>query len=397
METILKENIQTQNNIWKIQNEPSMVEEGASEKNVDLLDLEKTLQKILETYRLEKDNLNRSQRALLNILEDYSGEKNNIETTQRAVMNILEDFSIEKKNSDYNQIALLNILDDYSVEKNNMETTQRAIMNIIEDYDKEKWNLENTQKAVLNILDDYIEEKRKVENTNENLISTNKELEQFIYVASHDLQEPIRTINSYLQLLEKRYKEKLDNNAKEFINYAVEGGKRMKTVILSLLDYSRLTRANPFEIINVNEVLKEILKDLSYQIRENNATITIEPLPAIYGDKVLIEQLFQNLISNAVKFKGEKNPVILISGKKNDTEYLFSIKDNGIGIQKEYGTKLFTIFQRLNTQEQYPGTGMGLAICKKIVEKHGGKIWFESEFGKGSTFYFTIKDEKQKE
>ena len=351
----------------------------------------------METYRLEKDNLNRSQRALLNILEDYSGEKNNIETTQRAVMNILEDFSIEKKNSDYNQIALLNILDDYSVEKNNMETTQRAIMNIIEDYDKEKWNLENTQKAVLNILDDYIEEKRKVENTNENLISTNKELEQFIYVASHDLQEPIRTINSYLQLLEKRYKEKLDNNAKEFINYAVEGGKRMKTVILSLLDYSRLTRANPFEIINVNEVLKEILKDLSYQIRENNATITIEPLPAIYGDKVLIEQLFQNLISNAVKFKGEKNPVILISGKKNDTEYLFSIKDNGIGIQKEYGTKLFTIFQRLNTQEQYPGTGMGLAICKKIVEKHGGKIWFESEFGKGSTFYFTIKDEKQKE
>lgn len=230
----------------------------------------------------------------------------------------------------------------------------------------------------------------------EELERSNKELEQFAYVASHDLQEPLRMVNSYLQLLKKKYKDKLDKDATEFINYAVDGSNRMRTLILSLLDYSRINRVKPFEDINVNELLKEVLKDLANQIKENNAIITVETLPVIFGDKVLIGQLFQNLISNAVKFKGERNPEIVISGKKDNNEYLFSVKDNGIGIQQEYAGKLFTIFQRINTKEQYPGTGIGLAICKKIVEKHGGKIWFESEFGKGSTFYFTLKEKEEK-
>lgn len=240
-----------------------------------------------------------------------------------------------------------------------------------------------------------ITEKKKIETMirekSEELERSNKELEQFAYIASHDLQEPLRMVTSYLQLLEKKYKDKLDQDANDFIHFAVDGSARMKTLIFSLLDYSRVNRVKPLEDINLDELLKNVLHDLEVQIQENKAIITVEPLPAIYGDKLLINQLFQNLISNAVKFKGERNPEIIISGKKEQNEYLFSVKDNGIGIQKEYASKLFVIFQRLNTKDQYPGTGIGLAICKKIVEKHGGKIWFESEFGQGTTFYFTLK------
>lgn len=240
-----------------------------------------------------------------------------------------------------------------------------------------------------------ITEKKKIETLikqkSEELERSNKELEQFAYIASHDLQEPLRMVTSYLQLLEKKYKDKLDQDANDFIHFAVDGSARMKTLIFSLLDYSRVNRVKPLEDINLDELLKNVVHDLEIQIEENKAVITVEPLPVIYGDKLLINQLFQNLISNAVKFKGERTPEIIISGKKEQNEYLFSVKDNGIGIQKEYASKLFVIFQRLNTKDQYPGTGIGLAICKKIVEKHGGKIWFESEFGQGTTFYFTLK------
>lgn len=247
-----------------------------------------------------------------------------------------------------------------------------------------------------NIREHYYQLSKKREEeliqVNENLISVNNELEQFTYAASHDLQEPLRMVSNFLQLLEKRYKDKLDKDANEFIGYAVDGSEKMRSIILSLLDYTQTNKVRAFERIDVNDLLKVVLKDLSSQIKKNKAEITIEPLPVIFGDKLLINQLFQNLISNAVKFKGEKNPKIFISGKKENNEFIFSVKDNGIGIQKEYADKLFTIFQHLNSKEKYPGTGIGLAMCKKIVEKHGGKIWFESEFGKGTTFYFTIKE-----
>lgn len=255
------------------------------------------------------------------------------------------------------------------------------------------------EKLFIGFLRDITEKKKNellIKQKSEELERSNKELEQFAYVASHDLQAPLRMVTSYLQLLEKRYKDKLDKDANDFINFAVDGSNRMRTLIASLLDYSRINRVKPFENINLNELLKEVLGDLKTDILTNKAVITIETLPDIFGDKVLIGQLFQNLISNAVKFKGERNPEILISGKKDKDEYLFYVKDNGIGIQKEYAGKLFVIFQRLNIQEQYPGTGIGLAICKKIVERHGGKIWFESEFGKGTTFYFTIKEKEEK-
>lgn len=247
---------------------------------------------------------------------------------------------------------------------------------------------------ILGISKDITDQKKmqtELDNKTKELARSNTELEQFAYVASHDLQEPLRMVTSYLQLLENRYKDKLDQDAKDFISFAVDGSNRMRSLIHSLLEYSRINRVKAFEIIDVNLLLKEVLENLSAAIKDNNATIKISDLPKINGDPVLINQLFQNLIQNAIKFINTRNPEIDISCKEEKDEYLFSVKDNGIGIQKEYIDKIFIIFKRLHSKEEYPGTGMGLAICKKIVERHGGKIWVESEFGKGSTFYFTIK------
>jgi PAS domain S-box-containing protein len=251
-------------------------------------------------------------------------------------------------------------------------------------------------KYLLGISNDITERKiteNELKLKSEELIRSNAELEQFAYVASHDLQEPLRMVTSYVQLLEKRYKDKLDQDAKEFIAFAVDGSNRMRTLIQSLLEYSRVNRVKPFEKINLNELINVVLQDLRETIQTNNAKIIVNELPEITGDHTLIGQLFQNLIANAIKFKGDKDPEVIISGEKKDKEFLFSVKDNGIGIEKEYSKKIFVIFQRLHSKDKYPGTGIGLAICKKIVERHGGVIWMESEPGKGSTFYFTIKED----
>ena len=252
-------------------------------------------------------------------------------------------------------------------------------------------------KQVLATIFDITDRKKTTEELkqkSEELARSNTELEQFAYVASHDLQVPLRMVTSYLQLLEKRNSDKLDQEAKDFISFAVDGSERMRALIHSLLDYSRINRFKPFEEISINELLKVVLENLSTSIKENKAIIKISALPIIFGDPVLINQLFQNLIGNAIKFRNSKDPEIEISYREENGYYLFSVKDNGIGIEKENIDKIFVIFKRLHNKEKYPGTGMGLAICKKIVERHGGKIWVESDIGKGSTFYFTIKKQQ---
>jgi len=256
-------------------------------------------------------------------------------------------------------------------------------------------NINNEEHALTIIYDitDRIKAETELKQKSEELVRSNLELEQFAYVASHDLQEPLRMVNSYVQLLAERYKDKLDEDANDFIGFAVDGSNRMRILIQSLLEYSRVNRVKPFKKIDVSEVVKDVLDSIRNTIEENNADIQIEKLPIIVGDAILIGQLFQNLIINAIKFKGIEPPKIIIAGEKvNNTEYLFSVKDNGIGIPKEYSEKIFVIFQRLHNKSEYPGTGIGLAICKKIVERHGGRIWVESELGKGSTFYFTIAE-----
>jgi PAS domain S-box-containing protein len=220
---------------------------------------------------------------------------------------------------------------------------------------------------------------------------SNRELEQFAYVASHDLQEPLRMVSSFTQLLAKRYQGKLDKDADEFIAYAVAGAERMQRLINDLLTYSRVdTRGKSFEPIDSEAVFNQAVANLRVAIKEGEAVITHDPLPPLIADDLQIVQLFQNLLGNAIKFHGKEPPRIHVSAKQEGNEWVFSFRDNGIGIAPEYFDRIFVIFQRLHGREEYPGTGTGLTICKKIVECHGGRIWVESEPSKGSTFYFTI-------
>ncbi len=243
--------------------------------------------------------------------------------------------------------------------------------------------------AILINYQDILEE--KVKKRTEDLAKSNSELANFAYIASHDLREPLRMITSFLQLLERRYKDQLDQDANDFINYAVDGAKRLNDMITDLLDYSKLTNNEPkCTEVNLNKVLEDALINLIIPIKENNAKITYDHLPIVNGDDKLLTMLFQNLIGNALKYHGPRQLKIHISSEKGINQYIISVDDNGIGIKTEYLKRIFTIFQRLHGPEEYEGTGIGLAISKKIVHQHNGEIWAESEPGKGTTFYFTI-------
>ena len=234
------------------------------------------------------------------------------------------------------------------------------------------------------------EAERRVQQTLEEVERSNRELEQFAYVASHDLQEPLRMVASFTQLLEKRYADQLDDTAREYIAFAVDGANRMQNLINALLRYSRVgTRGNPFTPTDCSEVLAQALINVKSQIDETQALITNDALPIVAVDADQLVQLFQNLISNAIKFRKDTAPRIHISAECTEDEAIFSVSDNGIGIDPTYLDKIFVIFQRLDGHA-FPGTGIGLSICKKIVERHEGRIWVESEPGHGSTFYFTL-------
>jgi light-regulated signal transduction histidine kinase (bacteriophytochrome) len=220
---------------------------------------------------------------------------------------------------------------------------------------------------------------------------SNRELEQFAYVASHDLQEPLRMVSSFTQLLERRYKDKLDSDADEYIDFIVEGSHRMKDLIDDLLVFSRLnTDKKEFKLTDLNQLLENVLFNFESVIEDNKIQIAIDSLPIIKCDASQINQLFQNLISNAIKFRNDESPEIHIACQNSDNNWLFSVSDNGIGIDSEHQKKIFNVFSRLHTRDEYEGTGIGLSICKRIIERHGGEIWVESEPRQGSTFYFTI-------
>ena len=227
--------------------------------------------------------------------------------------------------------------------------------------------------------------------SNQELARSNAELEQFAYVASHDLQAPLATIASYAQLLEKRYKDQLDSQAIKFIGNIVHGCTRMQTLIDDLLEYSRVGRSQkPFQLIDCNHAVQQAIANLQGAIRDTQTVVTYGELPAVMGDISQLVQLFQNLIGNAIKYRHDAPPTVHITAGKQEENWLFYVSDNGIGIAPQHQERIFQIFQRLHTQREYSGTGIGLAICHKIVERHGGSIWVESESGQGSTFHFTL-------
>ena len=220
---------------------------------------------------------------------------------------------------------------------------------------------------------------------------SNKELEQFAYVTSHDLKEPLRMVSSFTQLLEKRYRGNLDQDADEFIEYIVDGVNRMHRLLDDLLEYSRITSGSQkYEKVDLEEVLDECYTNLKVAIQESNAVIDSDSLPVVVANRTQIIQIFQNLISNAIKFRSEKTPIIHITAYNNEDKHIFAVNDNGIGIDLKYQEQIFKVFQRLHSRSEYDGTGIGLSLTKKIVQHHNGNIWVKSEIGKGSTFFFTL-------
>ena len=266
---------------------------------------------------------------------------------------------------------------------------------------KIKWVMETVapvhyqrKRATLGSLIDVTERKQVEERLKQitgEMQRSNTELEQFAYVISHDLQEPLRMVSSYTQLLAKRYSNKLDSDADEFIAYAVDGAKRMQTLLHGLLDYSRVgTRGKPFSLVNCEHIVEQAMANLKIAIEESGASVSYDVLPTVMGDEGQLVQLFQNLIGNAIKFRREEPLQVHIWAGRRNSVVTFSVNDNGIGINPQHSQSIFEIFRRLHTREEYPGTGMGLAICKKIVERHGGHISVQSQPGQGSTFHFSV-------
>ncbi|MBI5575907.1 MAG: hypothetical protein HY896_06035 [Deltaproteobacteria bacterium] len=277
-----------------------------------------------------------------------------------------------------------------------LESAQKAVLNILEDFDAEKNKVEA---ANLELRREVAERKLAEQALKEQRIAlerSNEELEQFAYVASHDLQEPLRMVASYTQILARRYQGKLDEDADRYIAFAVDGVKRMQSLIKDVLTYSRVrSQGAEFSMTPFSSVLERAMDNLQAAIRETGAAITVNPLPAIAADATQMVHLFQNLIGNAIKFRSGEPPRIHVTAARNGNHWTFSVSDNGIGIKQEYHDKIFIIFQCLHTRQTYPGTGIGLALCKRIVERHGGRIWVDSQPGKGSVFRFSLPDREE--
>ena len=293
----------------------------------------------------------------------------------------------EKARSGYEQVFRDSLVQDYELTIRHRDGWLTPVM-----YNASLYRNDSGKAVGIFAAARDISERKRAE---EALIRSNEDLQQFAYVASHDLQEPLRNVASCLQMLEKDYKGKLDATADQYIYYAVDSSVRMKALILDLLAYSRVaTRGKPPEPVDCEQALDVTLRNLRSAINENGATVTHDLLPAVFGDDSQLLQVFQNLIGNAIKFRRDEPPQIHVSAVKDKNEWVFSVKDNGIGIEPRHLDRIFVIFQRLHKRSQYDGTGMGLAIVKKVVERHGGRVWVESELGVGSTFYFTISDRR---
>ncbi len=244
--------------------------------------------------------------------------------------------------------------------------------------------------ALISVLRDTykLEREKAVE-----LARSNADLKAFAHVVSHDLKEPLRIITGFLALLEKRYKDKLDKNGMEYIKFTVDSAKRMDELIKDILEYSQVgTKDKEFKRVDCSLVLSKAIFNLQVAIQESGAVVTHDNLPTVMADSALLTSLFQNLLGNAIKFHGAEAPKVYISAERKEAAWVFSVSDNGIGIDPQFQEQIFTAFRRLHTRDEYPGSGVGLATCKKIVEYHGGRIWVKSETGTGSTFYFTIPD-----
>ncbi len=425
-----------------------------SEEKGRLQGTQKAILNILEDSSDEKARLQDNQKAILNILGDFIEEKARLADVQKALLNILEDFDLEKQRVKKaeerfrglvesapdamvaagrdGRIVFANARAEESFMYGAAELVGRQMEVLIPDHGKagfgepeggppgSRIDLHGRRKdgtefpveislspletpdgiIVLYIIRDVTARKLAEEAralATAELARSNAELEQFAYVASHDLQEPLRMVSAYVQLFEKRYKGHVDEQADKYIHYAVDGARRMEALIGALLEYSRAGRAElQTEAVDLERVLERVSATLESAIEESQAIVTHDALPAVRSDETQLVRVFQNLVGNALKFRRpDVPPRVHLSAERRQQRWVFSIRDNGIGIDSAYADRIFVIFQRLHTRAEYPGTGIGLAICKRIVERLGGEIWFESEPGKGTTFFFTLPAEDE--
>ena len=335
-------------------------------------------------YRLQSEE--KEKRAAELVIADKELVFQNQEKKNRAAELVIANKELVFQNQEKENRAAELVIANKELAFQNQEKEKRAAKLVIANKELLKAEME------IRKLNKTLE--KKVESRTAELVNTNKDLQQFAYVATHDLQEPLRMISSYTQLLERKYKDKLDQDAKDYIHFAVDGAIRMQRLLNDLLEFSRIqTSEKGFDLVNTLTVLGKAISNIQLLIIENNALVTNDDLPILKADESQILRVFQNLIENAIKFKKKTElPKIHISCKKLNNMYQFSVSDNGLGIEMQYHDRIFIIFQRLHSVKDYPGTGMGLAICKRIIEKHGGLIWFESIVDKGTTFYFTIPE-----
>ncbi len=328
-------------------------------------------------------------------LEPLEGDEEkvkNFEDVQRATLNILEDFDAEKKRLEQVQSATLNLLEDFDAEKRRLEDVQRATINILDDFNSEKARSEESQRALLNILEDMDAEKSKVAEVNRQLETVNKELEAFSYSVSHDLRAPLRHIDGFSKMLVEEYAEGLPEGAARYLTRIREGTRRMGQLVDDLLNLGRVGRRELTpQVTGLGSLVQEVVGELKAETTGREVEWRIGALPFVDCDPALIKQVFANLLSNAFKFTHPRPRALIEVGTMiQDGRTAVFVRDNGVGFSMKYADKLFGVFQRLHRQEDFEGTGVGLATVQRIIHKHGGKIWAEAELDRGSTFYFTL-------
>ena len=324
-------------------------------------------------------------KAILNILEDFSEEKARLEQTQRAVLNILEDSSGEKERLETTQRAVLNILEDSSGEKERLETTQRAMLNLLEDFDVERSKTESANRELRASLESLSLAKEATE-------AAYHELEAFSYSVSHDLRAPLRTVSGFSQLLVEDYADRLDEEGKDSLTRIVAAAEKMGWLIDDLLNLSRLSRAAMArERVDLTVIARRIADRLRASSPDRQADFVLADGLVAFGDERLLTVVIENLLGNAWKFTEKREKAVIEFGvEQRGDEKVFFIEDNGSGFDMTYVDKLFKPFQRLHQPEEFPGTGIGLATVKRIIDRHGGRVWIEGEIDKGTTVYFTL-------
>lgn len=350
------------------------------------------------------ERVERTQRATMNILEDFDGERQRFEEALRATVNILEDLLAEKQRLENAQRAAVNILDDFEGEQRRMVDAQRGTMNVLDDFVAEKARLEDAQRATLNILDDFEGERAKVNDANrdleaarsalarhaEDLMRSNAELEAFAYSISHDLRAPLRSLDGFSRILAEEHAADLKPEAKKYLGHLVASAGEMGRLIDDLLRFSRVGRQSlRREPLSAKEVMQRVLDDLRPEWSGRDLTVDVQELPPCNADAALLKQVFANLLGNALKYTRKRTPARIEVGFAADSRAYF-VRDNGVGFDMKHADKLFGVFQRLHRAEDYEGTGVGLAICHRVVQRHGGKIWADAAPERGATFYFTI-------